>query len=261
MKPAKRRGDDFPHLNTLGILGGMSPESTADYYRRINLGVRQELGGHHSAPLLIFSADLARVFHWLAEEDDARLADYLTRAAKGLERAGAQAVLMACNTAHKVAPQIEDALGVPFMHIADSLGGAVGRAGITKLGLLGSQVTTESAFYRDRLHQAHGIVPLVPGRADRQEVDRIIRDELSFHDIRPSSRQMLERIAQRLRQQGAEAVALACTEIVLLVDGPELAGLPVFDTTTLHADDGVSYILGQRGAGAAATAPALVTAG
>lgn len=245
MSTSTQRSKDIHSLRTLGILGGMSPESTADYYQRINLGVRQALGGHHSAQLMIFSANLAQFFDWLAREDDDALTDYLVAAASSLEGAGAEAILMACNTAHKVAPRIEDALGIPFIHIADVLATGVHRAGLSKLGLLGSQITVESSFYRERLRQAHGVEAIVSGRADRQEVDRVIREELSFHTIRPSSRETLERIAERLKLQGAEAIALACTELVLLVDGPELAGLPVFDSTTLHTDEAVRWILGQ----------------
>lgn len=251
-----------PDLPLLGILGGMTPESTADYYRRINDGVRNVLGGHHSARLLIYSANLEQAFHWMSSENDEALAHHLVEAALGLQAAGAEALLVACNTAHKVAPAIESVLNIPFLHIADALGSSVQDAGLRRVALLGSQITAEAPFYRERLQSHHGIEAIVPGLEGRREVDRIIREELAFHTIHPESLHTLEDITVELRQQGAEAVALACTELVLLVDGSELGGLPVFDSTTAHAERAVQYILDGSGASSQTmpAAPALASA-
>ncbi|MEM8932671.1 MAG: aspartate/glutamate racemase family protein [Acidobacteriota bacterium] len=234
-----------PDAPVLGLLGGMSPESTVDYYQRINAGVRAVLGGHHSARLLIYSADLEQVFGWMHDGDDGALAGHLVAAARHLEGAGADAVLMACNTAHKVAPEIEAALSVPFFHIADVLGDGLRSAGHHRVGLLASRITAEASFYRDRLER-FGVEVIVPSADEREEVDRVIREELCFHEILPASRRRFDAIASRLRHRGADAVTLACTEIGLLVDTPELGGLPVFDTTALHAERAVEWLLGQR---------------
>ena len=232
-------------LKTLGILGGMSPESTADYYGRINTGVRTALGGHHSAPMQIFSANLADVFRWTDSGDYDALGDYLEQAALGLQAADAGAVIMACNTAHVVASRIEDALSIPFHHIADVLGEALQRDGISRIALLGSRITMGGAFYRGRLQDGYGIETMTPDASGRDFVHRVIVEELCFHEIRDESRETLAGITESLALQGAEAVVLGCTELCLLVDGERFGGLPVYDTTALHVDRAVDVVLGR----------------
>ena len=232
-------------MQTIGLLGGMSPESTVDYYRRINSGVHAALGGHHGARMLAYSANLDEVFAWLAAEDYDALGKHLGDAAVELERSGADFMLMACNTAHVVAPQIAARLRIPFIHIADVLGEALSSAGITRVGLLGSIVVSEVPFYQEHLLSRFGIEVLVPGRLGRTEVDRVIRRELCFHQILAESRDSLTHISRQLYGRGAEAIVLACTELGLIIEGPEVAGLPVFDTTALHADRAVALALGE----------------
>ena len=223
----------------------MSPESTIDYYQRINAGIRSALGAHHSARMLIYSADLEQVFTWMGQGDDRSLGNHLAKAALGLEAAGAKFVVMACNTAHRIAPQLEDALRIPFVHIADVLGEALRAAGCDRVGLLASQITAESTFYRERLEQNFGIEVVIPCAADCLEVDRVIREELCFHDIRASSRERFASIAENLKERGANAIALACTEIGLLIETAQLGGLPVFDTTALHTARTVDLALNR----------------
>lgn len=232
-------------MKTIGLLGGMSPESTIDYYRRINDAVRRSLGGHHSAKMFVYSADLDQVFAWLHDDDYSSLAQHLGQAATALERSGADFVIMACNTAHVVAPQLEARLRVPFIHIADVLGEALAEAGISRVGLLGSLVVSEMPFYQRHLGSRYGIEVLNPDEAGRAEVDRVIRRELCFHRILAESRKSLTDVAAGLGARGAEAIVLACTELNLLFGGPVVAGLPVFDTTALHAERTAALALGQ----------------
>lgn len=234
-------------MRTIGLLGGMSPESTIDYYRRINAGVRTALGGHHGARLLIYSADLDDVFRWLWSDDHRALGDHLTQAALGLQAAGADFLVVACNTAHLVAGEIAGALEIPFVHIGDVLGEAVAAAGHSRVGLLGSRITMEASFYGDHLRQRFGIEVMIPGPANRQEVDRIICHELSFGTCLDASRERLVEAAEELGARGAEAVVLGCTELRLLLDEASVAGLPVFDTTALHTDRAVALALEGTG--------------
>lgn len=230
-------------MKTIGLLGGMSPESTIDYYRRINAGVHRALGGYHGARMLIYSADLDDVFRWLGTDDRQALADHLTRAALALQAGGADFLVVACNTAHVVAREIAGALEVPFVHIGDVLGEALTAAGVSRVGLLGSRVTMEAPFYGDHLRERFGIEVVIPRETDRREIDWIIRDELSFGTCLETSRGTLTAACEKLETQGAEAIVLGCTELRLLLDVEILAGLPVFDTTALHADRAVALAL------------------
>ena len=232
-------------MKTIGLLGGMSPESTIDYYRRIHAGVHRALGRHHSARMYVYSADLDDVLSWLYRRDHAALGQHLGDAAEHLERSGADFVLMACNSAHAVAPQVEQRLTVPLIHIADVLGEALRAAGVTKIGLLGTGVTMGQSFYRDRLESRFGVEVLLPDLAAQNEVDRVIREELCFHRILDSSRRSLARMCRDFAERGADAAALACTELNLLIEGEAIDGLPVFDTTALHADRAVTLALGK----------------
>ena len=229
-------------MNTVGILGGMSWESSAQYYALINRAVRARRGGIVSAPILMHSFDFDAIAALQRAGEWDRLGHMLGEAAAGLERAGAQAILIATNTMHLVAPQVEAAITVPLIHIADPLGAALQRSDHARVGLLATQFTMEQPFYAERLAR-RGIEALVPGEAERGEIHRVIFEELCAGEIKPASRLALSGMIDRLRDRGATAIALACTELMLLIK-PEDSALPLFDTTELHCAAGVEFALG-----------------
>lgn len=230
-------------MKRLGMIGGMSAESTVPYYRQINAHVAARLGGLHSAPLLIYSVDFAPIAEWQAQDrwDDAGM--FLANCGRVLCDAGAQALILCTNTMHKVAPTIEAAINVPFLHIADVTAQAIRASGLRRVALLGTRFTMEQAFYRERLQQ-HGLEIDVPGAADRECVHRVIFEELCKGRIEQSSREAFREVIARLADRGAEAVVLGCTEIGLLI-GPEDSPLPLFDTTALHARAAAEFVLGE----------------
>ncbi|WP_097459423.1 aspartate/glutamate racemase family protein [Mangrovitalea sediminis] len=221
-------------MKTIGLIGGMSWESTIPYYRQINETVKARLGGLHSARIVLYSVDfhdIERLQH-AGRWDEA--GDLLALAARSLAAAGADFLVLCTNTMHKVAEAIESAVDIPLLHIADPTAAEIKRAGIKNVGLLGTRFTMEQGFYRDRLIHRHGIGVLVPDEADRESVHRIIYEELCLGIISDRSRDQYRAIIQRLVDRGAEGVILGCTEISLLV-APEDASVPLFDTTGLHA--------------------------
>lgn len=231
-------------MKVLGVLGGMSWESTALYYRLLNQGVAQRLGGLHSARLLLHSVDFAPMAVQQAAGDWAGAADALGAAATGLRKAGAQALVLATNTMHKVADLIETAAGLPLLHIADATGTALRAAGVERAALLGTRYTMEdAAIVREPLLQGHGITTLVPDAAQRALMHRVIYDELCRGLVSPRSRDEVVGVIESLRSQGAQAVILGCTEIALLIDAA-CSPLPVFDTTALHCAAAVDWMLG-----------------
>ena len=221
-------------MKTIGLIGGMSWESTVPYYQLINRAIAAELGGLHSARILLYSVDFAEVEvlqhagRW--DEAGALLAD----AAARLECAGADFLLICTNTMHKVADAVQAAVGIPLLHIADPTAQAIRRAGHARAGLLGTRFTMEQDFYKQRLVRQHGLEVLVPPEADRAIVHRIIYEELCLGAIRDDSRREYQRIAQALIDAGAQCVILGCTEIGLLLKDGDIAA-PLFDTTALHA--------------------------
>jgi aspartate racemase len=228
-------------MKTLGLLGGMSWESTVPYYRLINQAVQRRLGGLHSARLVMVSVDfhdievLQRAGNWTAAGEQ------LAAAARTLVQAGAQGVVLCTNTMHKVAPAIEAATpGVPLIHIADPTGQAVRAAGVSRVGLLGTRFTMEQDFYRDRLVNGHGLDVIVPPAPEREAVHRIIYDELCRGRIEPASRQRYREVMAGLVAGGAQAIILGCTEIGLLVDRSD-ASVPLLDTTVLHAEAAAQF--------------------
>lgn len=229
-------------MKTIGLIGGMSWESTVPYYRLINEGVKQRLGGLHSARLVLYSVDfhaIERLQHagrW--DEAGALLAD----AARDLQAAGAELLVLCTNTMHKVAPAIEAAVTIPLLHIADPTAAAAKGAGIRSVGLLGTRFTMEEDFYRGRLEARHGLRVLIPEAADREVVHRVIYDELCLGATREESRAAYRAIIDRLVAQGAAGIILGCTEIGLLVK-PEDSPVPLFDTTALHAASAVDFAL------------------
>jgi aspartate racemase len=228
-------------MRLLGVLGGMSWTSTEMYYRLLNTGIAERLGGLHSARVLVHSVDFAPVADLQHAGDWAATAEILGTAARGLRVAGAEAVLLATNTMHKVADEIERAAGVPLLHIADATAAAVTAAGINRVGLLGTAFTMEDAFLVERLG-ASGVEAVVPDAAGRAEVHRIIYDELVLDVVRPESREVYRHVMSDLVVAGAEGMMLGCTEIGLLV-GADDTTVPVFDSTALHAAAGVDWLL------------------
>ena len=221
-------------MKTIGLLGGMSWESTLPYYRHINEAVRERLGGLHSARLVLYSLDFHEIEALQRQGDWAAAGTLLADAARRLESAGADFLLLCTNTMHKVADAIEAASALPLLHIADPTAAAIQAAGLQRVGLLGTRFTMEQPFYRERLEDRHGIQVLVPDEPDRAEVHRVIYEELCRGVVSEASRQAYRQVISRLVARGAQAVILGCTEIGLLVRADD-AEVPLFDTCVLHA--------------------------
>lgn len=219
-------------MKTIGIIGGMSWESTAVYFRLLNEGVRDRLGGLHSARLRVATVDFADVAELQQRGDWDAAGELLVREARGLEAAGAELLLIATNTMHIVFDRIAAAVSIPVLHLADVTADAVRSHALTRVGLIATRYTMEQRFYRDRLAAA-GIETIVPDVDDRAEVQRIIFDELCLGEVTDRSRAALSVIAQKLLAQGAEGIVLGCTELELSVGQSDIAAL-VFPTTTLH---------------------------
>jgi aspartate racemase len=232
-------------MKTIGLLGGMSWESTVPYYREINQAVRQRLGGLHSARLILYSVDFHDVeqLQHAGRWDDAGA--LLATAARAVERAGADGLVLCTNTMHKVAPAIESAVRIPLLHIADPAAAEIRRCGFTRVGLLATRFTMEQDFYTGRLRQRHGLDVLTPPAPDRDVVHRIIYDELCQGRIDAASRVQVQRVMRDLAARGAQAIILGCTEISLLV-GAHDAPVPLFDTTSLHARCAAEWAIDAR---------------
>ena len=220
-------------MKTIGLLGGMSWESTLTYYRVINETVQSGLGGLHSAQILLCSVDFAPIERWQAEGQWDQIAAVLSDAAGRLETAGADFLVLCSNTAHRVAPEIRAAVSVPLLHIAEVTAEQLKAAGITTAGLLGTRYTMTQPFYTDVLEQA-GIQVLLPEGEEIGTVDAVIFDELCAGTVREESGRTLRAIAEKLRRRGAQGVVLGCTELGLLIR-PDDMDVPVFDTALLHA--------------------------
>lgn len=231
-------------MKTIGLIGGMSWESTVPYYRQINETVRQHLGGLHSAKIILYSVDFHDVERLQHAGDWEAAGALLADAARALESAGADLLVLCTNTMHKVAPAIEAAVGIPLFHIADPTAAAIRQAGFSTVGLLGTRFTMEQDFYRERLRERHGLAVLVPPPEDRDLVHRVIYDELCLGKVVPESRDQYRRIIAGLVARGAQAIILGCTEISLLVGQPDAAA-PLFDTTGIHARQAAEWALSQ----------------
>ncbi|MFD0260576.1 aspartate/glutamate racemase family protein [Kitasatospora indigofera] len=228
-------------MKTIGLLGGMSWESTAEYYRLLNVLTRERLGGLHSAKCVLHSVDFAEIEALQSAGQWERAGEVLAEAARSLEAAGADLLLICTNTMHKVAGQVAAAVSVPLLHLADTTAAAVLAAGLGKVGLLGTAFTMEQDFYRDRL-AGHGLEVIVPDPAGRAEVHRVIYQELCLGIVREESRDAYRAVIAGLVAAGAEGIVLGCTEIELLI-GPEHSPVPVFATTSLHARAAVDAAL------------------
>lgn len=228
-------------MKTIGLIGGLSWESTTDYYRYINTLVKEKMGGLHSAKCLLYSFDfeeivaLQKAGHW------EKATELMINAAKTLEAGGADVVLICTNTMHKMAKEVQASLSIPLLHIAEVTGNKAKEAGLKKVGLLGTMFTMEHAFYKETLLD-QGIETIVPEKEERESVHHIIFDELCKGIILPESKKTYIRIIEKLIDQGAEGVILGCTEIPLLIK-QEDSSIPLFDTTFLHAKAAVSFAL------------------
>ena len=231
-------------MKTIGLIGGMSWESTVPYYRQVNEGIKARLGGLHSARVVLYSVDFHEIEQLQHAGDWDAAGDMMADAARRVQAAGADLLVLCTNTMHKVAPQIEAAVSIPLLHIADATGAAITAAGHRTVGLLGTRFTMEQDFYRQRLQQAHGLQVIVPEADDRTVVHDVIYDELCRGVIRDDARAAYRRIMDDLVARGADAIILGCTEIGLLV-GPQDARVPLFDTTALHASAAVEAALAE----------------
>jgi aspartate racemase len=221
-------------MKVIGLIGGMSWESTVPYYRIVNETIKERLGGLHSAKVVLYSVDFHDIERMQHAGDWDAAAAQLAEVARAVERAGADFLVLCTNTMHKVAAEIEHAVRIPLLHIADATAEEITAAGLSTVGLLGTRFTMDQPFYKERLEQRHGLRVLVPKTRDRELVHRVIYEELCLGRIVEASRTEYRRIMAELVDQGAEAIVLGCTEITLLV-GPADASVPLFDTTGIHA--------------------------
>ena len=229
-------------MKTIGLLGGMSWESSSIYYRWINEGMKRRLGGLHSAQIVMVSLDFQEIEDLQHTNKWSESGELLSRAARQVEAAGADFLLICTNTMHKVAPQIEEAISIPLIHIADATAEEIKGKGIGTVGLLGTKFTMEQDFYAGRLNDKHGLHVITPSEEDREVVHQVIYKELVLGTVREDSRQKFITIMNKMSEQGAEGIIEGCTEIVMLVQ-QEHTTIPLFDTTAIHAQKAVEMAL------------------
>jgi aspartate racemase len=230
-------------MKTIGLIGGMSWESTVEYYRILNKEVSRRLGGFHSAKILMYSVDFGEIEGLMREGKWEEIGGHIAKFAKTIESAGADVILLCTNTVHKVASWIESATRVPFIHIADATGEEISRKGLKKVGLLGTRYTMEGDFYKHRLTEKYGLSVLIPPDGKRGIVNDVIFNELCLGVIKPSSRDQFMEIIRELVARGAEGIILGCTEIPMLIKQSDCP-VPLLDTTSIHAMRAVDYALG-----------------
>lgn len=227
---------------TIGVIGGVSWESTAHYYKLLNQSVREHLGGLNSAKILLYSLNYEEIVNLERQEKWDEVGEELSHVAKILQNGGADCIILCCNTLHKMAPSIEGAVTIPFLHIADAAGNVLMSKNIQKIGLLGTQFTMEEGFYSSRLENKFGLKVIVPNAVSRKRLDAIIYDELCQGKILPESKEALIRMISDLSDEGAEAVLLGCTELGMLIDQNN-TDIPLYDTTLLHATEAANWSL------------------
>ena len=230
-------------MKKIGLIGGVSWESTVLYYQQINQIIRDKLGGLNSAQLIIESLNYAPIVQLEQESNWQQVAEQLIKAAQTIEKAGADLLLLGCNTLHKVAPAIESSISIPFLHIADGAGALFRKKGIKKIGLLGTQFTMEEGFYAQRLASKFGLQVLTPSLEERIAIDRIIYQELCVGTINPESKKILKNTILSMEQSGAEGVLLACTELGIIIKSEDVS-ITMLDTTVIHVEMAVSLALG-----------------
>ncbi len=229
-------------MKTIGLIGGMSWESSIVYYRLINENVKARLGGLHSAKSVMYSVDFADIVPLQREGKWSELSEKMVEAARHVENGGADFIVICTNTMHKTADEIEKHVNIPLLHIVDVIAEKIKAANLSKVGLLGTRFTMEDDFYKDRLIDKYGLEVVIPTEEERQDVHRIIFEELCLGKIKPASKERYREIMNNLVRRGAQGIILGCTEIGLLV-GPEDSSVPLFDTTKIHAEAAVEYAL------------------
>lgn len=229
-------------MKTIGLLGGMSWESTIPYYRLINEGIKEKLGGLHSAKIVLHSVDFHEIEACQSKGEWDLAGEMLAQAAVGLQKAGAEGIVLCTNTMHKVAHHIESRCGLPFLHIADATGRAITAQNVQRVALLGTRYTMEQDFYRGRLSAEFGIESLIPEEPQRLRINQIIFEELCLGKITEESKRYYQQVIEELQGQGAQGVIFGCTEIGLLLNQQDCP-LPVFDTAAIHAADAVNFML------------------
>jgi aspartate racemase len=229
-------------MKTIGLLGGLTCESSLLYYKLLNDMTREKLGGHHAAKSVMVSVDFAEVQPLTESGDWDQVLAILLRAARDIERAGADFLLLCANTVHKLADEIGREIRIPILHIVDATAREIEKAGLKRVGLLGTRFTMEEAFFSGRLRERYGIEALTPGQRDRERVHRVIIDELALGIVDPASRDAVLAIIDGLAAEGAQAIILGCTELPLLVSRGRI---PFFDTTAIHARAAVDLSLGR----------------
>ena len=232
-------------MKTIGLLGGMSWESSAEYYRMINEQVRERLGGTHSARSIMLSVDFAEIEALQHQGRWDELVENMCTAARQLEQGGAQCIVICTNTMHRMAEQVQNSITIPLLHIADATAKQICSQKLQKVGLLGTEFTMKQDFYKGRLTEKFGLEVLIPDDKDCQTVHKIIYEELVSGIIREESRQQYRQIIRRLADKGAQAIILGCTEIMLLVSQDD-SPVPVFDTTAIHATAAVDWALTDK---------------
>lgn len=228
-------------MKTIGLIGGMSWESTASYYQAINRGIKQHLGGLHSAKLVLVSVDFAEIEQLQHAGDWQATAEILAKAARSIQGAGAEGFLICTNTMHKVANEVQASVDIPLLHIADGTALELKVKGVQRVGLLGTSFTMEQHFYTDRLRD-HGLEVVIPNAEQRALVHRVIYQELCLGEVKPSSRDAYLEIIDSMVDNGVQAVILGCTEIGLLIQQRDTS-IPLFDTTIIHAHTAVNFML------------------
>ena len=232
-------------MKTIGLIGGMSWESSIEYYRIINEVTREKLGGLHSAKSVMVSVDFAPIEELQNQNRWNEATEFMVETAHQVAAAGADFLLIATNTMHKMYDEVQAALNIPVLHIADATALKINEAGLNKIGLLGTIYTMEQDFYKGRLSELYGLDVLVPGKSDRKIVNQVIYDELVIGQIKPESKAEFARVIANLVELGSQGIILGCTEIPLLVD-PEQMHIPTFDTTYIHAEMAVEIALGEK---------------
>jgi aspartate racemase len=229
-------------MKTIGMIGGMSWESSLEYYRIMNQAVKEKLGGFHSAPCILYSVDFDDVEKLQHQGDWASLNRLMIEAAQSVKKAGADFLIICTNTMHKMADEVQEAIQIPLLHIVDVTAKAVRANGQSRVGLLGTKFTMEQDFYKGRLHEIHGIDVLIPEDKERQVIHDILYNELCLGEIKELSKSKFQSIIQNLVKRGAEGVILGCTEIPLIVSQEDFE-IPLYDTTALHARAAVDFAL------------------
>ena len=229
-------------MKTIGLIGGMSWESSAEYYRIINQTVQERLGGLHSAQCILFSFDFQEIEQLQHQGEWEKLTDLMIRAAQRLQGAGAELLIICTNTMHKMAEEVQSSVGIPLVHIADAAAKAIMEKGIDKVALLGTRFTMEEDFYKKTLREKYKLNVMIPSESDREVIDHVIYTELCCGIMHQSSREQFKAIIEKLALNGAQGVILGCTEIPLLISQQD-ADIPLFDTTKIHAQAAVEIAL------------------